>query len=130
MTNGGVYFLFPETFAEDANGHLVKIGMSKNPVSRAKAIESMSPHKICQLWVLEHPFHQPSEMERYLHETLAKFRTHGEWFCLPTLEWWKCRDNIESGMIGGSVLTQVIGYGELPVGYFPTEFPPSQDTAA
>lgn len=56
----------------------LKIGISADPVSRRKTINTSSPHP-CKL-VLALAVPNEAAAERALHESLNKYRLNGEWF--------------------------------------------------
>lgn len=58
---------------------IVKIGISKNPWARVVEFQTGSPEKLCVLATFRgSPF---SEWD--IHQLLAAYRQHGEWFVLP-----------------------------------------------
>lgn len=74
--SGWVYFLSPPAETEGP----IKVGStSRDPVQdRMPEIRTMSPYPLKIIW----KFHTPDRFksERLVHEELAAFRQHGEWF--------------------------------------------------
>jgi uncharacterized protein YozE (UPF0346 family) len=52
----------------------VKIGKSRDPVSRVNNLQTSSPTKLRTLFILE------GDRERELHAVFAEYRVRGEWF--------------------------------------------------
>lgn len=57
----------------------VKIGISKNPWSRCSELQTASPEKLSLLGI----FRAEIRRDTGIHQLLANFRLHGEWFALP-----------------------------------------------
>ena len=74
-TGGFIYII--------SDGKGFKVGVSVDPEKRLKTLQTGNRAKL----VLEHFEHKndPYKVEKYLHRTLAKYRTNGEWFEQCTL---------------------------------------------
>ena len=133
-----VYFWYAEVFSKDQNGHIVKIGRSKNVCARDKEIRTCSPHRCWQIWCLWSPGMDSYSVERLIHENLARYRTHGEWFKIGTLEKWGLENSLTT-LVPGTKFELAYesdaddrgitgGYfpSEYPPGYFPSEYPQEQ----
>lgn len=60
--------------------HLVKIGLSTNPESRLKQLQTGNPHRLELIWTF--PCADMSAAEDAFHRTFERFRKVGEWFDL------------------------------------------------
>src|SRR5580704_7091386 len=74
---GYVYMIGP---AEPVTPYRVKIGKADDVSKRLVGMQTGSLVTLKVMWMVEHP--EPYKLERRLHESLADFRTHGEWFVL------------------------------------------------
>lgn len=83
----GVYFWFPKCKDGELNGHLVKVGRSKDVVKRASNIQTSSPYILQQLWMLQIDGWSASALEDRMHNDLNRYHYHHEWFQIPTLHW-------------------------------------------
>lgn len=78
------YIAYQSDAGEDERHVVVKIGFSENPHNRFEQLQAMS-------WKPPQSFEATSgasqttgnEIERYLHDYLARYRIHHEWFHLP-----------------------------------------------
>lgn len=64
-------------FIRACRSGLVKIGCASNPVARLKELQTGSPEKLELVGVIPDA---GQAGERELHELLAPYRSHGEWF--------------------------------------------------
>lgn len=67
---GWVYAVQP------AAGGPIKIGFAADPVVRMAKLQAMSPVALCMRGIVRGSI----EVERRMHESLAAYRLHGEWF--------------------------------------------------
>ena len=74
LDSGFVYVIGPVDRREP---YLVKVGWSKNVVRRKRSLQIGSPVPLEILCILQ--WHDP-RMETEIHDELAEFRRHGEWF--------------------------------------------------
>jgi len=62
----------------------VKIGISKNIKQRVTDIANMNAHAVSLDAAIHCNQEAAREIEGHLHYRFAKYRTHGEWFCMPS----------------------------------------------
>jgi hypothetical protein len=70
-----VYVLATEDFK------FIKIGTTKSIKQRIRNIQSGCPFPLNFWTCIRTP--KAKEVEKYLHSAYSKYRTNGEWFCLP-----------------------------------------------
>lgn len=65
-------------FIQSSNNGMIKIGRSKDPERRLNQLQTGSPHKLKLICFFKDDGHK----EKFLHETLKKFRIrkNNEWF--------------------------------------------------
>ncbi len=119
------YFWFAYVFGEKQTGHIVKIGTTSNIRSRSSGIATGCPYDCWKVYGFWMPYFQGEELERILHDRFAEFRMRGEWFCIPTLEWWEFEKSLPVAFHGAKMPMlycngDVNGQGL----YVPTEWPP------
>lgn len=64
-------------FIQAINGGPIKIGRTVDLTGRLKALQSSSPTPLVMLFALQET---PSMTERSVHQKMARFHSHGEWF--------------------------------------------------
>lgn len=72
--------------------NIFKIGKSREPKERVKALQSMNDHKLEIIKTYKSLYY--SELENIIHKKLNKFNTHGEWFKVDKIELLEIVDNI------------------------------------
>ena len=92
----GVYFWIPNCQDKGMNGHLMKIGRSKDVLKRSQSLQTGCPYPLLQMWRLWVPGVDIVQLERQIHDDYARFHIHHEWFAIPTLEWIVTRDTMHA----------------------------------
>lgn len=91
----GVYFWIPDCRDKTFDGHLMKIGRSKDVLKRSQSLQTGCPYPLLQLWRLWVPGMSVSDLERDLHEQFKRYHIHHEWFAIPSISWEVTRDTMD-----------------------------------
>lgn len=67
-------------FIQAEDGGPVKIGRSKNPTERLKALQTASPKRLVIRRLQSMHYHESLKVEKGLHRRYAEARLDGEWF--------------------------------------------------
>lgn len=79
-----LYVIGPEA------SNTVKIGVSEALTRRLRQIQMMSPVPLAILWSTPGSY----DLEGYLHDRFAEYRSHGEWFTFPS--WMSAVDSVRN----------------------------------
>lgn len=79
---------------------IIKIGMSDNPKTRLKTLQTNSGFPLTLVYESE-PILNPATIERLIHVELKEFRTRGEWFELDAgMAEEKIKDLLKQSIVG------------------------------
>jgi len=87
------FFLY---FICDEDSKYLKIGISKEPEERIKALQTGCPLKL----ILLLKFYGTQEIETKLHDELKEYRLRGEWYSLTDENGWKVKAAIKELCLG------------------------------